>query len=208
MSGSICQVRWNSLLLKTAKTAHTGCVLLKLCVTSTEVSTQKDTPCDSEAAPQIYSSESQYAMSTAVTSPSCQPTSNAMDHAKPARTRKSSLPLDLFNIQGYLQMDSKPSFNRSISCHSQPMGGRYAPSIQHSQPMGEHFAPGIQLLAEEILTPANIARVKTQAIQRKISQTEAPDLQMLEHYDPEEYEDLYNWRKHSLSTGQVATYSY
>jgi len=74
--------------------------------------------------------------------------------------------------------------------------------------MGEHFAPGIQLLAEEILTPANIARVKTQAIQRKISQTEAPDLQMLDHYDPEEYEDMYNWRKHSLSTGQVATYSY
>jgi len=111
------------------------------------------------------------------------------------RTRKSSLPLDVFNIQGYMNGENKPQFNRSISCpHAQPLGNRYT----HSQSM----------LAEDILTPANIAQVKRQAIKRRISESEAPDLQMLEQYDPEEFEDIYNWRNQNVSMDRVATYTH
>lgn len=89
----------------------------------------------------------------------------------------------------------RAQFNRSISCpHAQPLGNRYT----HSQSM----------LAEDILTPANIAQVKRQAIKRRISESEAPDLQMLEQYDTEEFEDIYNWRNQSLGMDHVATYSH
>lgn len=89
-----------------------------------------------------------------------------------------------------MQPDCKPQFKRSISCpHAQPLGNRYV----HTQTM----------LAEDILTPANIARVKRQAIKRRISESDAPDLRMLEQYDSDD--DLGDFNP---TMGQIATYSY
>lgn len=159
---------------------------------------------DIKATEELISTQPQHNSAKEPTSNSVCTLAHASHTAKPTR-RARKISLDrVFSMGSYVQgsgdQEKPPAYNHSLfSPHAHALGERYI----HANP---------PLCIEDILTPANIACVKAQAIQRRISQNDAPDQLALERRQSahDEYEEMIRWRRHSvigLQTQPLVLYS-